>query len=144
MLRQLPILVLCTLLAACASSNKKKTTPEHKDVNAEADKKDEEKKQSYGEAWRLICHAEKLAGASAETSRQERATLVAEWITVNVTNKKARYWWISFGSLKKHEREGFFRRDAKDAGVDPCPLAELLFRKGATTQPASAPAKGGN
>lgn len=140
MLRLLSIVALCVLGIACAGSPKKKTTPERKDVNAEDEQKKKKEEQSYAEAWRRICHAERLAEVSGSASRQERATLVAEWITANVKNKKARYWWIAFGSLKKHEREAFFRRDAKDAGVDPCPLVDLLFSKGPQSAPASAPA----
>ncbi|MBW2735236.1 MAG: hypothetical protein JRH20_22870 [Deltaproteobacteria bacterium] len=138
MSRLVPFILLCGFLAACAASTRKQTTPE-KDVNAESEKKDEEKKQSYAEAWHLICHAEKLADAPPEASREERATLVAEWITANVTNRKTRYWWIAFGGLKKTQREGFFRRDSKAAGVDHCPLAELLFPGLPQSTPSSMP-----
>ena len=75
MLRLLMISMLFGLVLGCASAPKKKAKAARKDVNAEEEKK--EKKQSYEEAWRLICNAEKLAGASPEASRQERATLVA-------------------------------------------------------------------
>ena len=143
MIKKLSLSVLCLLLMSCASSAKKKTTPTRKDVNAEDNDEKKEKKQSYAEAWQLICHAEVRAGATATTDRQERAALVADWITANVTNRKARYWWIAFGSLKKNERAGFFRRDAKAAGVDPCPLADFLFAQSPTSAPASAPTSPG-
>ncbi len=91
--------------------------------------KNEKPKQTYAEAWQRICHAERLSGDSAK---------VSEWIVANVSNKKARYWWIGYAKVKKAEREAYLRQEALKAGQPRCPLAKLLFP--AAKPPASKPA----
>ncbi|MCA9673222.1 MAG: hypothetical protein KC503_46850 [Myxococcales bacterium] len=98
-------------------------------------------KQSYKEAWALICDAEKRSGASS-ADRTERGAEVATWIVRNLTNRRARYWFIAFGRAKKEQRELLFLAEAKRAGIGKCALRDLLFDAGAaapTSAPASAP-----
>lgn len=94
-------------------------------------------KQSYQEAWRLICQAQDRAGAATTADRASRSVAVAEWITEHVINKQARYWWIGFGKVKDDRRRAFLA-EAKRAGQPVCPLAELLFPQ-AAVEPAKAP-----
>jgi len=95
------------------------------------------KKQSYREAWQLICDAERRSGTDPALPLAQRGERVANWIAVHVTNKRARYWWIAYGKVKREEREAMFRREAKQAGFPRCPLVKLLFAK-----PQSAPSAG--
>lgn len=111
--------------------------------DAKQGKKKKKPKQTYAQAWQRICHAEKLSGAGAEATRQQRAARVSEWIVANVSNKKARYWWIGYSKVKKPEREAYFREEAKKAGQPSCPLATLLFAPDAKATPASKPAAPG-
>ena len=107
---------------------------------ARAAAKKNEKKQTYAQAWQLICTAEQLSGADPRDERSVRSSKVAEWINTHVKNKKARYWWIGYAKVKPSEREVYFRGEAKDAGQPTCPLATLLFPKPSTSsQPATQP-----
>ena len=89
--------------------------------------KDAEPKQSYREAWALICKAEQLSGADPSKSRSERGDIVASWIVENVSNKKARFWFINFGKIKKQLRRQAFVAEASAAGQSKCDLVDLLF-----------------
>ena len=104
---------------------------------ADANKKE---KQTYAQAWSLICTAEARAGVDPKASRAERGAAVASWIVPNLKNKAARYWFVAFGRVERGKREAIFRASAKRAGIKQCPLAELLFEKGPTkTTPESRP-----
>lgn len=106
-----------------------------------ADKK-KKVKQTYAQAWQLICNAERLSGADPRDDRDVRSSKVAEWINQHVKNNKARYWWIGYAKVRQSEREVYFRGEAKDAGQATCPLASLLFPKPpATSRPATQPSK---
>lgn len=113
------------------------------DAKADAKKKKKKPKQTYAQAWQRICHAEQLSGAAAAATRRERAARVSEWIVANVSNKKARYWWIGYSKVKKPEREAYFREEAKKAGQPACPLAKLLFAADAKATATSKPTASG-
>ena len=140
-------ILILPLLGGCLEPFPEKTTTPSRSGSASkparpaAAKKErrgakEKKGQSYKQAWKLICQAEKLGKIDRSRSREERGSAVAEWIVANVKNKRARYWFIGFGKLKPADREAFFRDEVRRVGMKSCPLTELLFAK-----PASRPAR---
>jgi len=84
--------------------------------------------QSYTEAWRLICHAERLSGAQS-LSGKARESAVTSWIVEHLKNKEARYWFIGLGQLKREHRLQRFLAEARKAGFATCPCAPILFPK---------------
>ena len=97
----------------------------------------DEPRQSYRQAWELICHAEQRAGIDPALGRQERGTRVASWLVEKLTNKDARYWLIRFGDTQEQtKRRAMLRAEVKKLGIEHCPLQELLF---APSAPASSP-----
>lgn len=101
---------------------------------------EKEKKQSYREAWELICNAESLSKTPPGGARDERGAVVASWIVENVTNTKARYWFIDFGNVKEQDKRALFLAEVKRVGLAECPLAELLFEaQGGAPAPEAEP-----
>lgn len=96
--------------------------------NSARDKK-KKKKQTYRQAWEVICHAERRAGIDPALPRSERGNRVAGWLVENLKNKEARYWLIRFGDTKEEaERRAMLRAEAKKVGITSCPLERLLFQ----------------
>lgn len=135
------------LLPGCYTDfDKGSTTPERPAAKArsrpapskEREEKEKKKpKQTYAQAWDVICHAEARANVDPSLGRAERGSRVASWLVENLKNKKARYWFIQFGDTKEEaDRRAMFRREARRAGQARCPLERLLFE---VVSPQSAP-----
>ncbi len=90
-------------------------------------KKKKKPAQTVRQAWRLICHAERLSGAEKQAHRSRRGDIVAAWLAKNLKNKKVIYWYLAFGKMKKPEQPSYFRAEARKAGFATCPLQKLLF-----------------
>jgi hypothetical protein len=138
-------IALIASTAGCLEPFPEPKTPPKKPASsqpARSNKGDDKKqeKQTYAEAWQLICQAPKLADLPKDIDRRQRATLVTDWIIKNVTNKKARYWWIAYGQVKPHQREAYFRREATAMKQMPCPLTEILYSKPAKNKQPAKPA----
>lgn len=118
-----------------AAKQQKKTKGDSDERELTDKEKKEKERREYRKAWRRVCAAEKHAGASAEPDRQRRATIVADWITANVKNKKWRYWYLGLSKVSPDDREAMFRSEARQAGISDCPLAELLY--GGPHEPAA-------
>lgn len=132
------ITALPILLLGCYSEfeqpRKTTTTPKKEKVAKPAPAqatgdKNEKPKQTYRQAWEVICHAEQRAKVDPSLPRLERGNLVAGWLVENLKNTEARYWLIRFGDTKEEaERRAMLRVEAKKVGITRCPLEELLFR----------------
>jgi hypothetical protein len=107
-------------------------------------KKKKKPEQTYKQAWRIICHAERLSGIDSETDPQQKGFQVASWIIKHLKNKKARYWFISLDQVEKKDRAATFRREAKRAGFDSCPSERLLFSEPRPAAPADGGGGGGS
>jgi cell division septation protein DedD len=102
--------------------------PEKKAARGEPKKKKKKPKQTYAQAWRVICHAKRLSGGPDDQ--------VADWIVKHLKNEKARYWFIALGNFKREDRLDVFLAEARHAGFPDCPSAKILFPESPTSQPA--------
>jgi predicted small lipoprotein YifL len=140
---RLATVVLAATLAACYSSfdeggprgpreppPREKAPPEKKPVR-DKPKKEKKPKQTYAQAWRVICHAKELSGGPDDQ--------VADWIVKNLRNEKARYWFIALGNVKKEDKLAVFLAEAERTGFADCPSTKILFPESKT--PASEPTR---
>ncbi len=102
-------------------------------------KKKEKPKQTYQQAWELMCKAERLSGVDPKAARQARGSVVSDWIVKHISNKRARYWLIEYGQKKKRHRKAIFDAEIKRLSLAPCPLGDLLIPQ-LSPEPANQPA----
>jgi len=103
-----------------------------------AETKKKKPPQTERQAWRLICHAERLSGADREADRGKRGDIVASWLAGQLKNKTVIYWYLAFGKMKKPEQPAIFRAEARKTGFGDCPLERLLFQTPSPTPDAGA------
>jgi hypothetical protein len=96
-------------------------------------KKKKKPEQSYKQAWKILCHAERLSGADPTASPMARASTVADWLVKNLRNKQVRYWYLSLDQVEKPDRAAAFRAEARRAGFPSCPIEALLYGAPART-----------
>jgi len=133
------VLTLVMSLTGCLDPFAEPTTPDKQKLAASSSKSTqttrnnreqtdrEKRKQTYRQAWELMCHAENHSGVDPTASRAQRGAAVADWIVENITNSKARYWFINFGKIKPEQKQALFEAEVKNTGIDDCPLGDLLF-----------------
>lgn len=81
--------------------------------------------QSYKDAVAIVCHIDDAPGF-AEAQPADRPAIMSAWAEEKVTNADVSTLILKLGTASGAERRRLLRDAVKQAGVDTCPVFELL------------------
>ncbi len=81
--------------------------------------------QTYKDAVDIVCHVDDAPGFAA-ADPAERPAIMSAWATEKVTNKDALALIETMGTATGAARRGILREAVTQAGLDTCPVFELL------------------
>lgn len=87
-------------------------------------------RQTYPEALRVMCDVDKVGGIASDDPF-EAGRKRAEVIQANVENPDGIYFRTLLSVKGAAEQAAELRKEAKDAGITPCALADELEKTGA-------------
>jgi len=91
-----------------------------------APKEPEYRGQSYGEALRLMCKVDELAGLAQEEDPLEKSQKREDWLNERIENPDAIYFRTLLKVKSAGEKSSELRAEAKKSGLNACPLADTI------------------
>jgi hypothetical protein len=86
--------------------------------------------QSYREALRTLCDADRLAGLESESDPLEKGQRREDWLNDRIKNPDAIYFRTLLKVQGPTEKSSSLRAEAKECGLESCRLAETIALEG--------------